>query len=128
MLRRDGLWRRTLVLRFGVAMRRALVGLVLVSLSVGVAAQAPPAATRELGIKYVRDSEEYAVLARQVYRLAGDAVERARTGVSGPWTVVLDIDETTLDNSLYQVERAVYGLPFENDSWNAWVRRQEAPA
>jgi len=109
-------------------MRRAFLGVVLVSVCVGVTAQSPPSATRELGIKYVRDSEEYAVVARQVYRLAGDAVERARTGVSGPWAVVMDIDETTLDNSLYQVERAVYGLPFEIESWNAWVRRQEAPA
>jgi 5'-nucleotidase (lipoprotein e(P4) family) len=110
-------------------MRRAFfVLLVLVSLGAGATAQSAPSATRELGIKYVRDSEEYAVLARQVYRLAGDAVERARPGVSGAWAVVLDIDETTLDNSLYQVERAVYGLPFENDSWNAWVRRKEAPA
>jgi 5'-nucleotidase (lipoprotein e(P4) family) len=109
-------------------MRRAFLPALVLTIGVVAAAQSPPAATRELGIKYVRDSEEYAVLARQVYRLAGDAVERARTGVSGPWAVVLDIDETTLDNSLYQVERAVYGLPFENESWNAWVKRQEAPA
>jgi 5'-nucleotidase (lipoprotein e(P4) family) len=98
------------------------------AIGVAAAAQQPPAATRELGIKYVRDSEEYAVLARQVYRVAGDAVDRARAGVTGPWAVVLDIDETTLDNSTYQVERAVYGLAFENESWNAWVLRREAPA
>ena len=106
----------------------ALTVLALGACSAGAHAQQPPAATREFGIKYVRDSEEYAVLARQVYRLAGDAVDRTRTTVSGPWAVVLDIDETTLDNSLYQVERAVYGLAYENESWNAWVRRQEAPA
>jgi hypothetical protein len=101
---------------------------VFLTLGAVAAAQAPPAATRELGIKYVRDSEEYAVLARQVFRVAGDAVDRARAGVTGPWAVVLDIDETTLDNSTYQVERAVYGLAYENDSWNAWVLRREAPA
>ena len=88
----------------------------------------PPAATRELGIKYVRDSEEYAVLARQVYRVAGDAVERARRMTPGAWAVVLDVDETTLDNSMYQVERAVYGFVFEAESWSAWVQRREAPA
>jgi len=48
--------------------------------------------------------------------------------VTGPWAVVLDIDETTLDNSTYQMERAVYGLAFGSDSWNAWVLRREAPA
>ena len=110
-------------------MRRASFAVgVFLTLRVVVTAQSPPAATRELGIKYVRDSEEYAVLVRQVYRLAGAAVDRARAGATGPWAVVLDIDETTLDNSTYQVERAVYGLGFENDSWKAWVLRREAPA
>src|SRR4051812_36652692 len=67
-------------------------------------------AAQQLGIKYMRDSEEYATLARQVYRLAGDAVSRlARDNSGRPWTVVLDIDETTLDNSTYQLERAAYG-------------------
>ena len=81
-------------------------------------------------IKYVRDAEEYAVLSRQVYRLALGAVNgavRERTArVSGPWAVVMDIDETVLDNSTYELDRAAYGLPFENSSWNAWVTRGEA--
>ena len=68
------------------------------------------------------------MLARQVYRMAGDAVERARRITSGAWAVVLDVDETTLDNSMYQVERAVYGFMFEAESWSAWVQRREAPA
>jgi len=99
-----------------------------IALSTLLHAQQRPAATRELQIKYVRESEEYAALSRQVYRLAANAVDRARANASGPWAVVMDVDETTLDNSMYQLERAVYGLPFENDSWNAWVRRRDAPA
>jgi 5'-nucleotidase (lipoprotein e(P4) family) len=84
---------------------------------------------RELAIKYVRDSEEYATLARQVYRMAGEAVRRAAAASTGrPWVVVLDVDETALDNSAYQLERAAYGLPFDTTSWNAWVERQEARA
>ena len=94
--------------------------------AVGVSAQAP--ANKQ--IKYVRDAEEYAVLTRQVYRQALTAVatavreRNARTG--GPWGVVLDIDETVLDNSTYELERSAYGLPFDNQSWNAWVTRAEA--
>jgi len=87
------------------------------------------AAPRALEVKYVRDSEEYATLARQVYRLAGDAVERARSSPrSAPWAVVLDVDETTLDNSTYQLERAAYGLPYDERSWASWVLRREAAA
>ena len=90
-------------------------------------AQAPSAAAT--GIKYMRDSEEYASLSRQVFRQAAEAVERRAQGLpSGSWTVVLDIDETALDNSAYQLDRAAYGLPFENASWNAWVLRREAGA
>jgi 5'-nucleotidase (lipoprotein e(P4) family) len=104
----------------------ALFALLLVC-STTTAAQQP--ATSALGIKYVRDSEEYAVLARQVYRQAGEAVRRlAAEGGSRPWTVILDIDETALDNSTYQLERAAYSLPYDSASWRAWVERREAPA
>jgi 5'-nucleotidase (lipoprotein e(P4) family) len=109
-------------------MRGAFLLVLLLTFDVVAAAQAPPVATRGLEIKWVRDSDEYAVIARQIYRLAADAVDRARAGVTGPWAVVLDIDETTLDNSIYQVERSVYGLPYDNDAWTAWVLRKEAPA
>ena len=88
-----------------------------------------PTATRELGIKYMRDSEEYATLARQVYRLAGEAATRlAKDAGSRPWTVILDVDETALDNSTYQLERAAYGLPYDTASWSAWVERRQAAA
>ena len=45
---------------------------------------------------------------------------------AGSWAVILDADETVLDNSLYQLERAKLGLGFTAESWNAWVRRREA--
>jgi 5'-nucleotidase (lipoprotein e(P4) family) len=88
----------------------------------------PPEARAALDVKYVRDSEEYATLARQIYRLAAEAVDRgARALPAGTtWAAVLDVDETALDNSTYQLDRAAYGLPFDNASWNAWVRRLEA--
>jgi len=84
---------------------------------------------QELGIKYTRDAEEYATLTRQVYRTAGDALTRLTPTLKGQaWAVVLDVDETALDNSVYQLERATYGLPFDQISWSAWVRRRLAPA
>jgi 5'-nucleotidase (lipoprotein e(P4) family) len=83
-----------------------------------------------LQVKYVRDSEEYAVLVRQVYRVAAgrlpEAVRQLPRGSA--WAVVLDVDETALDNSAYELERATYGIPFNDPSWNAWVERREAGA
>ena len=40
--------------------------------------------------------------------------------------VIADADETLIDNSGYQVERAAQGLAFTQESWTAWVRRREA--
>lgn len=81
-------------------------------------------------LKWFRDSREYATLTRQIFRQATDAVrDAARRPPRGePWAVVLDLDETTMDNSVYQLERAAYGAPFDSASWNAWVRRAEAGA
>jgi 5'-nucleotidase (lipoprotein e(P4) family) len=115
-----------------VSLVRQVLSIVAVTL-VGMAAAGaqtapPPQARSNLDVKYVRDSEEYATLARQVYRQATQAVAAAaaRATPGRPWVVVLDVDETALDNSVYQLDRAAYGLPFENPSWNAWVRREEA--
>ena len=102
-----------------------LCGLAVSAVAVGAQ---QPAAVHDLGIKYMRDSEEYAALARQTYRVAGEAVQRAARTGSGQWAVVLDIDETALDNSVYELERSSYGLPFEAASWNAWTLRQSAGA
>jgi 5'-nucleotidase (lipoprotein e(P4) family) len=81
-----------------------------------------------LELKWMRDSEEYVAIFRQTYRLAGDAVERQAGSLprGTVWAVVLDLDETVLDNSIYQVERAAYGLAYDSLSWDAWVRRMRA--
>lgn len=108
---------------------RAVLSLIaLLSLVTG------SAAAQEYGqglqVKYVRDSEEYAALVRQVYRVAAarlpEAVRQLPRGSA--WAVVLDVDETALDNSTYELERATYGIPFNDPSWNAWVERREAGA
>lgn len=84
------------------------------------------AQTDHLAIKWVRDSEEYLHLVTQVYHAAAHAVEAHRRGLERGtvWAVVLDADETVLDNSEYQLERAAYALPFDTASWNAYVRRE----
>ncbi len=99
-------------------------------------AQAPPAVQHGKEIRYVRDAEEYAVLTRMVYRSATRAVEAAARQApqppqlprGQPWAVSLDVDETALDNSAYQLDRATYGVPFDTNSWNAFVNRRESGA
>lgn len=78
-------------------------------------------------IRWSRDSAEHRALFLQVYAAATAHVEReAAARPSGSWAVVLDADETVIDNSLYQVERERLGLPFDGPSWSAWTKRREA--
>jgi 5'-nucleotidase (lipoprotein e(P4) family) len=80
-------------------------------------------------VHWVRDSAEYRGLALQTYATAARAVEERAAGkATGTWAVVLDADETVLDNSLYQKERAAIGQGFSSESWRAWVARKEAGA
>lgn len=65
---------------------------------------------------------------REVYAMAGTWVARTvAAGVDGPWAVILDADETVLDNSLYQLRRARQGQGYTSESWNAWVMEASAP-
>ncbi len=98
-------------------------------------APAPPAVTAGTAgaaavpdsIKWVRGSAEYIAAFEQTYRLVTARVEtESRTHAAGSWAVILDADETVLDNSLYQEERARAGLGFSEESWAAWVKRREA--
>ncbi len=118
---------------------RRLLSVFLLLAAVSCAKQAPPAtAPRNPGtaapaapvpeaIKWVRDSAEYHAALYQVYRLATTRVEQAvAKRPAGSWAVILDADETVLNNSLYQLERSKVGLGFTAESWNAWVKRREA--
>jgi 5'-nucleotidase (lipoprotein e(P4) family) len=80
-------------------------------------------------IVWSRASAEHRALFLQTYRAAEAELEqRGRNLPRGNWAVVLDADETVLDNSVYQQERAQAGLGFTPQSWNAWVRRGAATA
>ncbi len=88
---------------------------------------APAQAQPPEAIRWVRNAAEYHAALYQVYRLATTRVEQAVAKMpAGSWAVILDADETILDNSLYQLERSKLGLGFSADSWNAWVKRREA--
>lgn len=86
----------------------------------------PAAASMAKEIHWFRNSAEYRAMTRQVYAIAGRTLDASASGRKGSWGVVLDVDETVLDNSQYQKENQ--GKPFSADAWTAWVNRKEAPA
>lgn len=78
-------------------------------------------------IRWVRSSAEYVAACLETFRAVTARVEaEARQRPAGSWAVILDADETVLDNSLYQAERAQAGLAYSDESWAAWVTRREA--
>ncbi len=77
-------------------------------------------------IKWVTQSVEYAALCVQTYRAGWWAVKEAAQQQTEDWAVVLDVDETVLDNSQYAVERAAVDSGYTEQSWAEWVFRKEA--
>jgi 5'-nucleotidase (lipoprotein e(P4) family) len=81
----------------------------------------------DLGLKWYRRSAERRALTAQGYAIAVDKLQaKVSAGITGAWGVVLDIDETTLNNSTYQQERMDLGLGYSPASWTEWVNRKAA--
>lgn len=78
---------------------------------------------------WVRNSAEYRAAALQTFRLAAELLAAQTLGRDpGTWAVILDADETILDNSLYQKELAARGGTYDRESWHDWTMRREAMA
>ena len=94
-----------------------------------------------LSTRWVQTSAEYTALALQAYALArrqlaqaladstwtaypaqADASDLARR----PPAVIVDVDETVLDNSPYQAWLVTTGRSFSPESWARWVRAAQA--
>lgn len=78
-------------------------------------------------IKWVRSSVEYQAICIQTYRWAWIAVKEQNKQLDIPWAVVLDVDETVLDNSPYEAMAAEKGLQYPA-LWAEWVQSAEAEA
>ncbi|MDD5562912.1 MAG: HAD family acid phosphatase [Thermoanaerobaculaceae bacterium] len=91
------------------------------------ASPTPAPARLPEAFRWVRDSAEHRAIYLQVYRQATERVEReAVRHPAGTWAVVLDADETVIDNSPYEIERSEKGLPFNAASWRAWTEKRAA--
>lgn len=83
-----------------------------------------------LALHWSRTAAEHRALLLQAYRGAGLRLQELAAPLSrGSWAVIMDADETVLDNSSYfqrQAERGYLGFTFA--SWIAFVREAIAPA
>ncbi|MEO1616206.1 MAG: HAD family acid phosphatase [Planctomycetota bacterium] len=94
-------------------------------------------------LTWMQNSAEYRLLTEQIYRAA---LVQLQIGLNDPnWTadevqlaggeyqdktpaIILDCDETVLDNSAYNARRVVEGLSYTTESWNEWCNEAKAGA
>ena len=85
-------------------------------------------------VLWQQSSAEYRALAFQAFSLAqlrldqDLAAHRSRRGRSMRPAIVVDSDETVLDNTRFQAELLLRGAGYTPQSWTAWCERAEAGA
>lgn len=80
-------------------------------------------------IHWFRSSAEYRGLTIEIYRTAAEHLPELSRGLAtGTWAVILDADETVLDNSLHERRLADRGESFSETEWTHWVRERAATA
>jgi len=91
-------------------------------------------------VLWMQTAVEYRALALQTFRLAGDRVEEAlrdpswtalpelQTNLDLPPAVIVDVDETVLDNTYYEARQIRGGTTFNAVTWKAWVDEANATA
>lgn len=122
------------------AFRNSLLPGVAVALSSACGGARGPVETLD-AILWMQTSVEYASVALQSYRDAERQLDVAladtswsalveRPGGAGalPPAVILDVDETVLDNSAYAARRLLAGERYTPASWAEWVEEASAPA
>ncbi len=82
------------------------------------------------GVVWLQSSTEYAAVTAGIYGSATAALlEMAQTETrpTSDMAIVLDVDETVLDNSPYQVQLVFDDETYGPDSWDRWVGLRTAP-
>ena len=91
---------------------------------------------------WMQIAPEYRALTEQAYRVAAEKIAAPPAGTAAveqagvapdvlarlPTAVVMDLDETVLDNSVYQARLVHDRKPFDSASWGEWVGQGEAEA
>lgn len=111
------------------------VTLAVIALSLfGCATATPPPCNPGLALVnatlYAQSAAEYQAAARQIYAAARIALDRELAApTSQPPAIILDLDETVLDNSRYAVRSIQRGVTFRfDDHWTEWVSESASEA
>ncbi|MBD2215091.1 5'-nucleotidase, lipoprotein e(P4) family [Nostoc linckia FACHB-104] len=81
-----------------------------------------------LAINWLQQSGEYQALTYQAFNVAELIFEQAKVKKVRQPAIIVDIDETVLDNSAYQATLIDTNNSFEPSTWNKWVAAARAKA
>ncbi len=76
-------------------------------------------------VQWTQNSAEYKLITSFLYQEAQKNIKSFSEN-SEPWVVIMDVDETLLDNSEYNRRRDQLGLGFTPESWAVWVKEEAA--
>lgn len=90
---------------------------------------------------WIQTAAEYEALSYQAYNTSGRllpvalqdhtwsaSLEQDEAFEDLPPAIILDVDETVLDNSFYEARGILDNTGFDPETWNSWVREMEAEA
>lgn len=82
-----------------------------------------------MATNWYQTSGEAKALYIQGYNIATEKLKSyLKTPHQKPYSIVLDLDETVLDNSPYQAENIVRGRSYSSKTWDEWVNMKKAKA
>ncbi|WGE90156.1 5'-nucleotidase, lipoprotein e(P4) family [Actinobacillus arthritidis] len=81
-----------------------------------------------LGLNWVQQSGEYQALAHQAFNTAKVAFDHAKVAKGKKKAVVVDLDETMVDNSQYAGWQVKNHHAFDGESWTRWVNARQTQA
>jgi 5'-nucleotidase (lipoprotein e(P4) family) len=92
----------------------------------GMGCATPQSSPFATALNWVTQSREYKAVCLQTYANAWEKVVVAAQKESGPWAIVMDLDETVLDNSGYQRRLETSGEAYSQESWEKWVIEEKS--
>ena len=80
-----------------------------------------------MGTLWYQNAAEVDALYQQGYNIATARLkEYLKTPSEKPYSIVLDLDETVLDNTPYQAQNVKDGTAFNAKDWDEWVQKAAA--
>lgn len=77
--------------------------------------------------RYVAYSTKWRASTEAVYHKATDYIEKGvAANPTMPWAIVMDLDQTVMNNIGYHIEADKRGADYSMETWRAWVEAREA--